>query len=138
MTIRLCLVLAILFFSKGCGATGAHYAEDPLQTSTKMSDDLKQLFYDYTDHAASRASEAFRSINPVIRVIDQRVVIDAVAAGSTEVLKADLESLGLRQSIAFGRIVSGELPITAIPAMAELPSLNFARAATALPQKGSR
>ena len=45
-------------------------------------------------------------------------------------------SLGMQRAVAFGRIVSGELPISAIPAMAGLPSLNFARAAFGLKQGG--
>jgi hypothetical protein len=68
--------------------------------------------------------------------IDDRVVVDAVASGDVNALKADLVSLGMQQAVAFGRIVSGQLPISAIPAMAALPSLNFARAAAASMQRG--
>jgi hypothetical protein len=39
--------------------------------------------------------------------------------------------LGMQQAIAFGRIVSGQLPISAIPAMEGVSSLKFARAASA-------
>jgi hypothetical protein len=70
-----------------------------------------------------------------VRVIDDRVLVDAVASDDVNALKADLVSLGMQQAVAFGRIVSGQLPISAIPAMAALPSLNFARASAAM-QRG--
>jgi hypothetical protein len=137
MTMRLCVVLVLLFTSTGCGATSARQDANQLGTSSKVSEELKRLFYDYSEHLASNRSEAFRPANPLMRVVDQRVVIDAVAAGNSDVLKADLESLGMRDVTAFGRVVSGELPIAAIPSMAGLASLNFARAATPLPQRES-
>jgi hypothetical protein len=65
-------------------------------------------------------------------------VIDAVASGDADVLKADLVSMGMQQAVAFGRIVSGQLPISAIPTMAALPSLQFARAAAAAVQGGQK
>jgi hypothetical protein len=56
------------------------------------------------------------------------VVIDAVASGDTAALKADLEALGLQNASAFGPMVSGLLPVSAVADMAALPSLRFARA----------
>jgi hypothetical protein len=63
-------------------------------------------------------------------------VVDAVASGDVNLLKSDLISLGMQEAVAYGRIVSGQLPISVIPAIAALPSLNFARAAAALMQRG--
>ena len=77
----------------------------------------------------------FRSKDPLVRVVDDRVVVDAVASGDVNALKSDLISLGMQEAVAFGRIVSGQLPISAIPAMAALPSLNFARPASAFLQR---
>jgi hypothetical protein len=103
---------------------------------SKIAPELAALYDEYSAALESDKTGGFRSANPLVRVIEDRVVIDAVASDDVNVLKADLESLGMQQAVAFGRIVSGQLPMSAIPALAALPSLNFARAATALLQGG--
>ena len=52
-------------------------------------------------------------------------------------LKPDLVSLGMRNAVSFGRVVSGQLPIAALPAAAGLASLGFARPAAAITNAGS-
>jgi hypothetical protein len=101
---------------------------------SKVAPELAALYNEYSSYLASHKAGVFRSNDPLVRVIDDRVVVDAVASGDVNALKSDLMSLGMQQAVAFGRIVSGEIPISAIPAMAALPSLNFARAASALLQ----
>jgi len=80
---------------------------------------------------ASHRPGVFRPANPLVRVVGDRVVIDAVASEDATILMSELMSLGMQGAVSFGRIVSGQLPISAIPAMAGLPSLQFARAAAA-------
>lgn len=75
--------------------------------------------------------------NPRMRVVEDRVLIDAVAANDVNDLKAHLVALGMRNAEVAGRIVSGQLPIAAIPAMAALSSLTFARAAMTAPHGGA-
>ena len=102
----------------------------------KVAQELISLYDEYSSYLASHSAEPFQPANPLVRVIDSRVVVDAVASGEVNVLKADLVSLGMQRAVAFGRIVSGELPISAIPAMSALPTLNFARAASGFRQGG--
>jgi len=64
------------------------------------------------------------------------VVVDAIASGNVDALKSDLMSLGMDNAVAFGRIVSGHLPIWAIPAAAALASLQFAQPAVAIANVG--
>jgi hypothetical protein len=97
---------------------------------------LISLYEQYSSYVASHNAGAFQPTDRLVRVVDDRVVVDAVASDDVNALKADLVSLGIQQAVAFGRIVSGQLPISAIPAMAALPSLNFARAASASMQRG--
>jgi hypothetical protein len=97
----------------------------------RVGPDLALLYDEYAPHQALRPGVAFQSSNALIRVIDARVVIDAVASGDASTLKSDLERLGMQEAVAFGRIVSGQLPIAAIRALAGLASLNFARPASA-------
>lgn len=102
---------------------------------SKIGPELISLYEQYSAYVASHNAGTFRSADRLVRVVDDRVVIDAVAADDVNALKADLVSLGMQQAVAFGRIVSGQLPISAIPAMAKLPGLNFARAAAASMQR---
>lgn len=96
------------------------------ETLAKVSRDLVVSHQEYESHLQSGNPNPFRSGDPLVRVIDDRVVIDAVAAGDADALRTDLEKLGLQQAATFGLMVSGRSPISAIPAMAALDSLQFA------------
>ena len=136
---RLCLYLILALFvvsSASCTPTSAQTTEAKVGGMSKVAPELAALYNEYSSYLASHKAGVFRSNDPLVRVIDDRVVVDAVASGDVNTLKSDLMSLGMQQAVAFGRIVSGQLPISAIPAMAALPSLNFARAASALLQGG--
>lgn len=93
--------------------------------SAKISEDLLALYQAHRD-GRQRTGEL-----SLIRVIDDRVIVDAVAAGETQALQADLASLGMRNLAAAGRLVSGELPIAAIPRLEALDSLKFVNPAYA-------
>jgi hypothetical protein len=129
------LILALFVVSSAsCTPTSAQTTEAKVGGMSKVAPELAALYNEYSSYLASHKAGVFRSNDPLVRVIDDRVVVDAVASGDVNALKSDLMSLGMQQAVAFGRIVSGEIPISAIPAMAALPSLNFARAASALLQ----
>jgi hypothetical protein len=131
------LILTVFVVSSAsCTPTSAQTTEAKVGGMSKVAPELAALYNEYSSYLASHKAGVFRSNDPLVRVIDDRVVVDAVASGDVNALKSDLMSLGMQQAVAFGRIVSGQLPISAIPAMAGLPSLNFARAASALLQEG--
>jgi len=132
------LLLALLLFCVGgCTASESQPGEDK-RSGTKLGAELITLYDEYSSYIASGNRGVFKSSNLLVRLIDDRVIIDAVASGDASVLKSNLEALGMQQAVSFGRIVSGQLPIRAIPSMAELSSLNFARAATAVLQGAPR
>jgi len=105
---------------------------------TKIGPELIALYDEYSSYIASGKRGGFKSSSPLVRLVDDRVVIDAVASGDPNVLKSDLEALGMQQAVTFGRVVSGQLPILAIPSMAKLSSLNSVRAASAFLQETPR
>jgi hypothetical protein len=109
---------------------------DGRSSMSKVGPELISLYEQYSSYVKSHNAGAFQPTDRLARVIDDRVVVDAVASDDVNALKADLVSLGMQQAVAFGRVVSGQLPISAIPAMADLPSLNFARAASASMHRG--
>jgi subtilisin family serine protease len=102
----------------------------------KVGHDLAVLYDEYESYQAQGGGAAFKASNPLMRVIAGRVVIDAVASGDVQALKDDLEALGMQGAVAFGRIVSGQLPISAIERAAALASLQFARPAYATTNVG--
>ncbi len=124
---RLLLVLLATFAAAPACAAG-----DRPQKPARVSADLLALHESY--RAAHGRGEAVPVERSNLRVLGDRVLIDAVAAGDPGVLEADLVALGLRHPATFGRIVSGEFPIAAIPKLQSLASLALARPST--PSRG--
>jgi hypothetical protein len=90
-----------------------------------------------TSDAHARGPSGFTSGNPLARIAEGYVVIDTAAEGDPKALASDLEALGLEDPAVFGHMVSGRLPIPAIPALENLASLRFARPAYAVTLAGS-
>ena len=101
----------------------------------KLNGGLTILYDEYQAWEAStagRAPGAVPAFQPKIKfitVVDDYVVIDAAASGDPEQLRADLERLGLKNGAVYGRMVSGQIPITMLKQMDALESLKFARPA---------
>jgi len=125
------LVLLATTPTMGC-ASAAPPSADPLLA--KVGPELRAL---YEAVREARATGTTPRLNPNLRVVGDRVVVDAVASNRVEDLQADLVALGMQGAVSAGRIVSGQLPIENIPAMAALPSLQFVRAAISATQGGA-
>src|SRR5262245_37195603 len=118
-------------------AGGSANAQSPKDgPMAKLTHSLAVLHEQYTAHMARRSAVSFRSDDPLVRVVADRVVVDAIASGDVDTLKSDLMFLGMDDAVAFGRTVSGHLPIWAIPAASALASLQFAQPAVAIANVG--
>ena len=126
--------LVLLSFFVAQGLAGGQDLRD-IKTATKVGAVLTALHEQYTSHESQGGTTDFESENPLIRIVEGRVLIDAVASGDTGVLRADLEALGMQKAASFGRVVSGQLPIGAIADVDALDSLQFARPAGAATQR---
>ena len=93
--------------------------------------------YLQTSDAHTRGPSGFTSRNPLARIAEGYVVIDTAAKNDPKALASDLETLGLEDVAVFGRMVSGRLSLTAVPALENLDSLRFARPAYAMTLVGS-
>ena len=93
----------------------------------KVGPELRALYETY--RMAHERGHPLVLSDSTMRVVEDRVIIDAVASLDVEALKVRLVALGMRGAVTAGRIVSGQLPIAQIAAMAALPELRFARAA---------
>ena len=96
----------------------------------KIGYDLAHVYFAYRAHREQRqtpaGSPAFEPPGGA-RVTEGRVLIDATASQSGDRLKADLDALGLAGGTAAGPVVSGRLPIGALPEAARLGSLRSMR-----------
>ena len=119
------LVMLALVLAQGL-AGGQDLPDRKTATTTKVGVVLSVLHEEYTSHQRLGDGTDFESENPLIRIVEDRVVIDAVASGDTAALRADLEALGMQHAASFGRMVSGQLPVRAIADADALDSLQFA------------
>ena len=106
----------------------------PKAAMAKVSADLLALYAEYQAYlqqtsGRGAAAPAFKSTNTIAPVAGGSVVIDTAASGDPQALAADLRALGADKVTVFGRMVSARVPITAIPALKNLSSLQFARPA---------
>ncbi len=79
----------------------------------------------------------FRASNKQLRVHQDTVLIDAVAADDVLALKTALMGLGMKHVAVYGRYVSGYLPIKNLPRATALTTLRFARASLATRNAGA-
>lgn len=99
----------------------------------RLGTDLRLLHEEYLAFVATAASPeaTFSPSDPTLLVSDGRVAVDATASDDPVLLERDLTNLGLDRAARFGRVVSGYLPILALPEAAALPSLRQLSAAKA-------
>lgn len=121
-------LVALVLGWPGCVSSPAE-----VMTTGKSGRVSSQLISVHDAYTASRQTgAAFPPSGVAARIVDDRVVIDATAEDDVERLRADLVGLGMQRASAFGRVVSGELPIEAIPSLARLDSLRFAAPASSI------
>lgn len=128
---RLTAVLIAWLALVGGGPSTATDKDGPM---AKLSPELRAVHEAYL--AAQRNDTPFTPNDPLVPIVDDRVIIDAVASGYVAALEAELVALGMRGTVSAGRIVSGQLPIGAIGALAGLPSLRLAGAAASATRGG--
>jgi len=128
--LRAALVVLLVLARASVGAAAP--SDGPM---AKVAPELQALYEAYL--VAQGRGAQLVPVTPWVMVVEGRVIIDAVASGEVNDLKADLVALGMQQAASAGRIVSGQLPISAIGAMAALPSLRFARAAMSSTHQGT-
>ncbi|GJL79849.1 MAG: hypothetical protein NPINA01_28380 [Nitrospinaceae bacterium] len=100
----------------------------------KISQDLLNLYKTYqaqNDRSNGRKTNGSLE-QPMLPVSDGFVTIDAIASNDTKALKTDMETLGLKNSASFGRVVSGLFPISQISKLSDLKSLKYVRASSAI------
>ena len=124
--------LAILSILLTCScAVGDSQTVAPVKpTKTEKVDQvLIELHDQFIRHKESgEDSERFEGTYPQVRIVNERVLVDAIAAKGTVELENELRRLGATNLSSYGRIVSCYLPIASIAQLAAIDNLQFARA----------
>lgn len=107
---------------------------DP-RVAFKIGPDLARLAAEYEAHRRTGATGTFAPskapASALLRLRGEAVLVDAIAAADTESLSDALTDAGLADASAYGRVVSGYLPISSIPTLAGLAEVHFVRPARA-------
>jgi subtilase family protein len=104
----------------------------------KVSPQLTAIYDEHAAHQAASRTTAFRSRVRLARVVaGDRVVVDVTADGDAKAVESALVGLGMKNTAVFGRVVSGELPIGAIPSLSTVPGLRLARPSYAMRRAGA-
>lgn len=112
------LLLALLALAIGCARPAL--APLPPSADSKLDPALVALYEAHRDEEPERAPSG-------IQMVDDAVVIEATATQDGAQLQADLEALGLTNPSVAGVVVNGRLPLAALPDVAQLASLRYAR-----------
>ena len=103
----------------------------------KVSPALQALHDEHLAEQAGDLGVAAGARSRHTRVVGDRVVIEAAADGDPGALASELAALGMRNPTVAGRIVSGDLPLASIPALARVPGLRVARPSYARRRAGT-
>ena len=132
LTVALVGVGAGLDVSSAFGETVRSHQVDATKRPSKLSTGLRTVADAYRRYRTVNPAEGggeriFRPPNGRLRLIDDYILVDAVAATDSAALAAELEALGARDVVAFGAIVSGEVPLAALDRMESLATLKVVR-----------
>lgn len=113
---------------------GAAQQPGTSKSSTKLSPDLKKLSDQYGPHA--KVAESVRKptssndgLTKYMQVKGNNVVIDVTVNEDLSSARAELKRLGFKETAAYGRIISGVIPISALPQLESASSIRFAKPA---------
>lgn len=114
------------------------YAED----KQKVDNLLLHVYAQQTSKTVQRSNNLppeNQLLTPVLPTVTKTgcVYVDAVAIDNTDALKSDLKALGATEISAYGKMVSACMPVTSIPNLNSVNSLNFVRPAIARVNAGS-
>jgi Subtilase family/Calx-beta domain len=97
----------------------------------KLSSDLATLFtrIDPSSSLVNGVTGGLVANDSSLQIIDGNVAIEATADSDPAQLLSDLQALGIQQPSAFGRVISGVIPISKLGNIAALSSLRLVRPA---------
>ena len=131
-----------IMFSVGAGAQvkgNPVFNASPQQlkvqkTDSRLSPELQKL-YDNANGTKKILAPAEKplvpndALNKYIQVKGNQVLVDITVREDMAVAKATLQQMGLHITGVYGRVISGLIPVNALPQLASVSSIQFARPA---------
>src|SRR5437879_1864190 len=77
--IYLLLVVVLFVCGGGCKLSDAQSGKDTNEQMSKVSSELTALYHEYSNYLGSRQAGGFKASSPLVQVIDDRVIVDAVS-----------------------------------------------------------
>lgn len=102
----------------------------------RVGPQLTALHELYQAHLEAKPGQPFGAAIPFVAIRDDLVSIDVAAEGDVGELERALQKLGATEITPYKRLISARLPVAAIPKLADLESLRFARPAMAITRVG--
>ncbi|HVW62805.1 MAG TPA: S8 family serine peptidase [Puia sp.] len=106
----------------------------PPKISSKLSSDLKKLYDD--NGARAKAVQSTKkptlpddAMNAYLQIKGDKVVVDVTVKGDLQAARTELQKMGLQISATYGRVISGLMPITALPQLESASTIRFAKPA---------
>jgi len=94
-------------------------------------------FRDYTSRGGkARLLRGFESRLKLVRINNDQITVDVVAANNIDELRNELADLGMEDMAVSGRIISGGLPINTLARLAQSSNIQFASPSYAITQAG--
>jgi hypothetical protein len=128
LTVRLAAALFCCSMAGHYASAASNTAEEALVEATKNGplQKIGPLLANLSDEfQQSTNKQAFETRNPLFKIHGGKVGVDLYASDSTTLLR-DLERLGASDIRAIGPLISAQVPISSLSALAALPSLEFA------------
>ena len=131
IVLRFVVVIALCILG-----SGRAWASSEKVALARVDHALAEMYEGWAAYPAQGGGAAFTSSTQLLPVSRGWVQIDAVAVADVRELQVKLEGLGMRGAVAYGRVISGWMSISAIGDLAALASLQFARPAYATTNVG--
>ena len=137
MVTRIAILFALVVALLAVQVEGRAHAEPPRDNppdQSRLGTDLRVLFEQ--EQAGAAPGFAIRqqgetpvspSANSLLRITDDKILVDITATGDVDDLRHELEDLGMEDIATYGSLISGHLPISSIGSLDSLSGLGFAR-----------
>ncbi len=141
--VRICVLVATAFLiqspalAQSLPSTGSLGADAILLKQSKLDAGLHELREIWIKNGRRLTGIDPDVSTPGLPISDEAVLVDAIASQSGEALKNALVQLGMKDASAFGKVVSGRLPLGALEQLDGVSELQHIRASYRILNAGS-
>ncbi|HEY4209369.1 MAG TPA: S8 family serine peptidase [Puia sp.] len=106
----------------------------PAKLPTRLSPELKALSNNFGPNAKIAQSNQKPTVptdalNSFLQIKGDKIVVDVTASGDLQTTRAELIKMGFQVKASFGRIISGLIPLSALPQLESAASIRWVKPA---------